>query len=361
FYSCRYALAAALKNIITSPKDNILLPSYNCSTEIDPVLSVGAKPIFYRVTRELNIDIDDLVLKINKNTKAILVTHYFGFSLPLNEIKNICEERNILLIEDCAHSFLSQADGHYLGSTGDFAVFSLWKILPVPDGGLLVVNNPRIQFSLKKVAPPLFPFLYVAGKMLSHISYDHLDLRTISMKLFLRSVFLALKAARLFMRGLKKLTGKGRLHLLIPDSYEFLSEAIKLEISKFSKRIIESSDLKSIKNVRRNNYKYLHQNIKRIHGIKLVFDELPDGTNPLFFPIIVKNRKNLYQRMKQKGVVTFPFWEVFHKEVPWDKFPDAVFLKNHLLGLPVHQDLTQRNLDYLLETLDQIFAQTKAL
>ena len=61
------------------------------------------------------------------NVKAILITHFLGFPQPIDEIKRICNERNLFLIEDCAHAFLSSYNGNPLGSYGDIAVFSLLK------------------------------------------------------------------------------------------------------------------------------------------------------------------------------------------------------------------------------------------
>jgi perosamine synthetase len=53
------------------------------------------------------------------------VTHFLGFPQPIDEVKKICGERTLFLIEDCAHALLSYHDGKPLGSYGDVSNFSL--------------------------------------------------------------------------------------------------------------------------------------------------------------------------------------------------------------------------------------------
>ena len=127
---------------------NIILPSYNCGTEIDPILDQKIQIKYYKINRDLTINIDHLVKQIDPKTAAILVIHYLGFPQPISEIKKICSTNKIFLIEDCAHAFLSTYQSKNLGSFGDLSVFSIRKTLPIPNGGALVINNEK--FKLRK-------------------------------------------------------------------------------------------------------------------------------------------------------------------------------------------------------------------
>ena len=82
--------------------DEILAPSYNCGSEIDPLLSSGASIRLYRIKTNCQIDFDNLAKSINPKTKAIYLTHYFGFPQPIDDIKRISKETGLPLIEDCA-------------------------------------------------------------------------------------------------------------------------------------------------------------------------------------------------------------------------------------------------------------------
>ncbi len=155
FFSGRNALWHAMKILGLSPDSEVLIPSYNCGAEIDPVVQWGAKVRLYRVGPELRIDLDDLRGKVDKNTKVLLVTHYFGFPQEIGVIRKMCDENHLYLIEDCAHALLSTYKSRPLGSFGDISVFSLKKFLPVPDGGMMVINNGNLKQPEGLVCPPL--------------------------------------------------------------------------------------------------------------------------------------------------------------------------------------------------------------
>jgi dTDP-4-amino-4,6-dideoxygalactose transaminase len=59
--------------------DEVLVPAYNCGTEIDPFMHYGLNVIFYKVDQHANIDFEDLLQRVTHRTKVIYVTHYFGW------------------------------------------------------------------------------------------------------------------------------------------------------------------------------------------------------------------------------------------------------------------------------------------
>jgi dTDP-4-amino-4,6-dideoxygalactose transaminase len=91
------------------------------------------------------IDLVDLEKKITKSTKIIMFVHWGGYPVDLDSLNTILDrkEKEIgfrpIVIEDCAHAFLSEYKGRKLGTTGNYAVFSLQAIkhLTTGDGGLL--------------------------------------------------------------------------------------------------------------------------------------------------------------------------------------------------------------------------------
>ena len=90
----------------------------------------------------------------------------------------------------------------------------------------------------------------------------------------------------------------------------------------------------------------------------VVFDKLSPSVCPLFFPVIVETERKralLYETLKKKGITTHPWWARFHPQVPWDAFPDAIYLKTRLFGLPIHQDLEPRHLDALIREFERAY------
>ena len=139
--SGRVGIALALKHMGAGRNDKILVPAYHCSSMIEPVLWVGATPVYYRVHENASVDLADVRAKIDSATKALLVTHYFGFHQDMPAIRALCDEAGIAVIEDCAHAFFGTVAGHPPGWYGDYAIASSMKFFPVFDGGCLVSSR----------------------------------------------------------------------------------------------------------------------------------------------------------------------------------------------------------------------------
>lgn len=84
---------------------------------------------------------------IENNTKVILVNNEFGYVYKGIET---LKEYNLPIIEDCAHSFISQNKNNTIGKIGDFVIYSLPKFFSVQFGGLLVSSNNTVENSLKE-------------------------------------------------------------------------------------------------------------------------------------------------------------------------------------------------------------------
>lgn len=138
FQNGREALKMGLKYLEIKKDDSLLVPCYICKELIISLQSAGIKVTYYKVQPNLHPDFDDLELQVDKQTKAVLMVHYFGFPQPVEKFQNFCRENHLKLIEDCAHIFGGKYSNKYLGTFGDIAFFSIRKIFPLPDGGLLV-------------------------------------------------------------------------------------------------------------------------------------------------------------------------------------------------------------------------------
>jgi len=105
----------------------------------DPILAAGASLSFYRIGRDLAIDLSDLALQLEKKRpRVVLFVHYFGFPDPrLAEAVALCCSHGALVLEDEAHALFSDLIGGVCGRFGDAAVFSLHKMLPFPSGGAI--------------------------------------------------------------------------------------------------------------------------------------------------------------------------------------------------------------------------------
>jgi len=81
--------------------------------------------------------------EINDKTKAVFVIHEFGFLHPeIEKLKKVCDDKNIILIEDCAYAFSSSSAGEY----GDYLIYSFPKMFPLQFGGLLIGKKFEFEY-----------------------------------------------------------------------------------------------------------------------------------------------------------------------------------------------------------------------
>lgn len=355
FYSGRYALAAAMTALKLTPSQIVLLPAYNCWVEIDPFIRSGAKVDWYRVNKDFSIDVEDIFCRIRPETRAILIIHYFGFPQPLDEILKVCKERKIVLIEDCAHALLSNDGDTPLGSKGDMAIFSLRKTVPIPDGGCLLINNKELAFARdREIQPNRFSTYYVLSEMLVGGSTEEnswTDL--ISQTIFTLNLSVA-KIARWGLRAAHKLLKDTGEYLFYPSGNHFWDEAKGWGMSKISLLILCNIDFKQIKARRRQNFQYLLEQLGASDKFSLPIRNLPDGVCPLLFPLIVDERDRIYREMKSRGISGHDWWGDFHPAVPWSNFSEVVDLKQNIFGIPVHQSLQKKDLDLIINNLEQL-------
>ncbi|CAG1010305.1 partial GDP-perosamine synthase, partial [Anaerolineae bacterium] len=240
YYSARYALAAAIGALNLSPDQSILMPSYNCWVEVEPVVRLGVKIDWYRVKTDFSLDEEDLVGRIGPETAAIFVIHYLGFPQRLAKIRKICTERGIVLIEDCAHALLSNDGDVPLGSTGDMAIFSLRKTVPIPDGGCLLINDRALSVKRQNsVRPNSFATYFVLSEMLAGGSTtDSNGVERLAYSLNLSLV----RFIRGGMRGVHKVLKDRGDYLVYPSGNNFKDQVKDWGMSEVSAAIIKGTD-----------------------------------------------------------------------------------------------------------------------
>lgn len=154
---------------ISYPNGKILLPSYigwspnEGSGIFDSVINSELDYDFYELDEKLNINFADLQDKLKRDlSQLVLLVHYFGFvDKNYDQIVDLLLENDIFFVEDCAHSWLSDIIGGECGRKGNFSFYSLHKLLPISNGGILVNNrNSDIKTSLNSINNPFFDLNY---------------------------------------------------------------------------------------------------------------------------------------------------------------------------------------------------------
>jgi len=163
FNSGRSSLLILLKALEIEKGGEVLIQAFTCNAASNPIIWSGLKPVYVDCDEDtFNIDFEDIKKKTNSKSKVLIVQHTFGLAAEMDKIVEFCEENNLILIEDCAHSLGSTFSGKKIGTFGKAAFFSFSrdKIISSVYGGMLVTNDSilteRIYEIYKNVKFPTF-------------------------------------------------------------------------------------------------------------------------------------------------------------------------------------------------------------
>lgn len=141
------AIHLALMALDIHEGDEVIVPSFTYVASANPVVMVGAKPVFVdSLISSWQMDPDDVQKKITSKTKAVIAPHMYGHPCDMDRICKICEENNLYLIEDCAEAIGSQYHGKMIGSFGDISCFSFFgnKTITCGEGGMVLTNDDEL-------------------------------------------------------------------------------------------------------------------------------------------------------------------------------------------------------------------------
>ena len=320
-FSTRVGIRKACDLLGLTAGDEVLAPAYNCGSELDPLLHAGLTVTLVPVDRATLFDLGALEAMIGARTRAIYLIHYFGVLHPqAADLRSLCDRHGLALIEDCALSLLSgthPAEGRW----GDVALFCFYKFFPMLAGGALVLNAPHLP------GEPDFPVAPRGAVQRRHL---------------LRSVLLMVPGVEQRLR--KRRLAKGRPdtapHLPdMPGSYYFDPGLIGMGVSGVDRRAMAGFDVADAIRARRAHYHDYQRLLADLPGARPLFPELEATSVPLSMPVVVQDRDRIAAQMQAQGIGVTPWWAGYHRRLDFSGQDGARFLKDHVLALPVHQDL----------------------
>jgi len=144
----RSSLYVILKALNLPKGSKVGVPLYSCTVVFDAIIKAGFVPCFIDIDlNNYTIDPWDLEEKI-EDLSAVVVVHTFGRPADMDKIGEIAGDRPV--IEDCAHSLLSEYKGRKTGTLGDASFFSLAKYISAGGGGMIIVNNDGLTDRLQR-------------------------------------------------------------------------------------------------------------------------------------------------------------------------------------------------------------------
>ncbi|MDH5691595.1 MAG: aminotransferase class I/II-fold pyridoxal phosphate-dependent enzyme [Gammaproteobacteria bacterium] len=343
--SGRMGIALALEHAGIGKGDRVLVPAFHCSSMIEPVIWSGAEPVFYRIRKDTGVDMADVESKLDSSVKMIMVTHFFGFHQDMKSIKAFCDERGILILEDCAHGFFGSLAGKPIGSWGDYAIGSSMKFFPVYDGGCLVSDKRDLSTIQLTSAGKSFELKALLNAIENAREYKRLKL--------LNTLIHPLLWLKDFVWKLLKRNAGDKSTLSIgpgasDGGFDFEEAWVHKSMSTISEFIVSHIPKRKMVERRLENYRFLEESLSELEGIRPLHPSLPEGTVPYVYSVYVENPGPVFHDLKTKRVPIIRFGEFLWEGVDETVCPVSVEYSQHIFQFPCHQEFRQSELDWMV-------------
>ena len=304
------ALKLSLEALDIGYNDEVILPTFTFYATLNPIIAVGAKPIFIDSKFDFNINEKKIIEKINKNTKAIMPVHWAGKICNMNTIKKIAKKYDLKIIEDACHAYLSKHKDKFAGNFGDTGCFSLHPLKNVNvwgDGGVIITNEKKIYKKLK----------------------------------LLRN------------HGLKN-----------RNELEIFGHNSRLDTIQAAIGFKMLDKLDNLTKIRRRNAKIYDEGLKNIYQISIPKRDNKIKENFQLYSFLCKGRNKLVKYLNKHGIdakIHYP--KPMHLQKPCiknnyhrGKFPNAIKISKNIISLPVHEYVKKNDLQFIIKKIRSFYS-----
>ncbi|MEA3428324.1 MAG: DegT/DnrJ/EryC1/StrS family aminotransferase [Thermodesulfobacteriota bacterium] len=140
------AVTIALAACGVGAGDEVIVPPFTFVATIEAVLGAGAVPVFAEIDETLCLNPDAVNAVITPRTKAVLPVHMCGSMARIDEIKDLCDQKQLVLIEDACQALGGSLNGKALGTFGKMGCFSFdpVKTITCGEGGAVVTDDKKL-------------------------------------------------------------------------------------------------------------------------------------------------------------------------------------------------------------------------
>jgi dTDP-4-amino-4,6-dideoxygalactose transaminase len=321
------ALQLAIQACDFEPNDEIIVPSLTYVSSFQAIKATGAIPIACDIDLDtLCISIPDLERKINSKTKAIMPVHFTGGCGELDKIYELANKYNLRVIEDAAHALNTIYKEKKIGSFGDIVCFSFDGIKNITsgEGGCIVTADKALLNKIKDLR--LLGVEKDTENRYSGKRTWEFDVKEQGWRYHMSNIM-----ASIGIEQLKKI---------------YIFAEIRKKLSIRYNQLIKSKNL-NIKLIE-HNYKNVtpHIYVIRILGLK--------------------NRRLLQDLLMDRNIQTGIHYQPNHSLTIFKRnqlidLPNIELVYPELLTLPLHTDLTESDIEYVVSQLNDVLIKYKNL
>jgi len=325
----RDALLYGLIKMNIEKGQKILVPAYICYSFIEPLVHYGYEIIYLDVEKDLTFSLQAIRKKIDEvgTIRAAILVDYFGLGIDQSNLLEEFKSKNILTIGDYSHSLFS-----FLfvkrKSEPDIVILSARKTLPVPDGGILIINNEKFTINDSQNSA-------------KHSSVYYFFIRILERVLLIFGLNIYSKTIT---------STKNRLRSIIRNTEKYSHRPKPVRPSKILKNYL--TDLKKLRQISKIS---LGNFTKMSTGLqKEIFNQFSGNSYPQSL-LIYDNSNEIINHLRSKsiGASKWPDYELPYEVVGNQKlYPNTMFYSSSLTHIPIHFSLSRRQLSYLKKALE---------
>jgi dTDP-4-amino-4,6-dideoxygalactose transaminase len=323
--SCTAALHIALLSLNLKKDDEVIIPALTFIADMNVVKIVGAKPVLADCESYDNWNVSAKTIKkvITPKTKAVIIVHFAGYPCDMDEIVKLCKDRNITLIEDCAHAPNAKYKEKAVGTFGDFGCFSFFtnKNLSVGEGGMICSKNEEKLKTVKLIRSHGMDALTLDRHKGRAITYDVIRL------------------------GLNYRIDEMRSAL-------GLVQLDKLKKANLNRKKLTERYIKNLKDCKNITLPFL--NLKNIESVYHIFPILLDKS---------LDRVEVINKLKKNGIqssIHYPALKDFtaFKNIGLNEAPIAEDISKREITLPLYPTMIFEEVDLVCENLRKVLGGT---
>ena len=326
-----------------SSKNRVLMSSFTIFDIVNMVISENLRPDFFDINKsDFSVTLNNLKKRINKNTLAIIITHYHIEPLEYAKIVDYCKSKDIYLIEDRAIAFRKSNKKENLNKK-HFIIYSFgpFKFISTIDLGAIVTNNLNYQNKIYQYKKKLINknLVFKFSKTFFILKFYFSIKKFIFFILFYFIKFFEILNISTFKNLLKNDPNpqkynkkKEENYFLQISNYQVYSAIYQMDFK-----------IKNAQNERHKRAKIYSKNLSYINEISFKKYSYNIRDCYLGFPILCQNRNDLYKYLIRNNLdISKYFYRDCNQLSIFKKFksycPNTKYVSDHVLILPLYPD-----------------------
>jgi perosamine synthetase len=319
-----------------SDGDEVLVPAVTFVATANIVLHNRMHPVLVDVENNYyGLNPALLERAITPRTRAIIPVHLFGQPADMDPLVQIARRHSLTIIEDSAETMFATYKGRRVGTLGDIGCFSTYvaHLITTGIGGINVTNEPDYAVRIRS--------LLNHGRDSIYISIDDDNNKSVT-----------------------------ELRTIVERRFRFVSIGHSFRVTEMEAAlgIAQLEQWETMIAQRRRNAAYLSQAFRRFENHLQLPQIRPDCDHSfMMYPLVSHNddKQALVNFLEERSIETrdmLPLTNqpVYHRLLGWkeESFPVARRINENGFYVGCHQDLSQGDLDYMLDCFDQFFHRT---